>query len=403
MAKILFEDDGGGGGDYATGGDPGISSMGMSGGYGGGGYGSVGDFYKTFVEPFKTVIGAFGYGTEKIVKSLYFFAKKILLNIPRLFNPLTPLIFDDIRDEEKAAYASLDQRYAEILKSINEGMQNRDLKAIAFMLYPSQVLGAKLLQKGPGFAYNTANALTGGALARIKQVYDSLPAQERSRQRVAELIRQEQEAARSASDMASSRRGYSLEEVVRILTEQQQAEQPQQEDPGKFFKMIMDINPQFIQDALTSFSAATQAAGNQAINEIISKAEKNIEKIKKVAKSKNLDEFCEASGLDKNIILQEIETQTENALKTEIEKAIKKAKKDEKKEPPTPQKIKDLEEELKPIIKEQIKNQVFNALKTDYMQKQELEKVKSIFRPFLEDQNIPENTKAKIKTLIQNI
>lgn len=375
--------------------------MGMAMGGGGGGYGGVGDFYNTFVAPVKNVLSAFGYGTEKIIKSFYYFAKKILVNIPRLFNPLTPLIFDDIRDEEKAAYASLDQRYSETLKYLNEQLKNNDLKAVAFMLYPSQVLGAKLLQKGPKMGYNLVNTVTGGALARIKQAYDSLPAQERSRQRVAELIRQEQDASRSSSGRASSGRGYSLDEIVIRLTENQT--EPEISSPAEFLKIVNNVNPEFISNAINEFSQAINPAGEEAINGIIKKVKGRVGEItSKVKATKNLDEFCEATNLNKNEILVEVKTQLEKELKTKIDEIEKKAK-DEKKEPLTPQQKKELEEKLRPTISQQIENQIFNNLKNNFSNSESIKNfLNQIFLPLLDDKNVPKDTKTKINKLIQN-
>jgi hypothetical protein len=185
LAEILFEDDGGG--DYGSEINTGISA-GM---YGGGG-GGVKAFNSTFVQPFLDIFRTGQYAVERSGKAVQSFAAKILVNFPRVFMPSRPLIFKEMRDEEKAAYARMDKRYAEVLERNNAALGNKDIKAILFLLNPSAYLGVSLLQKSPKIAFETLNTLSGNTLqdliSDIKIAYNSLPEVQRRNLRVQKFI-----------------------------------------------------------------------------------------------------------------------------------------------------------------------------------------------------------------------
>jgi hypothetical protein len=81
LYKYIFEEygDDSGGGDYSSGG-----SM------GGGG---VNLFKQTFIDPFFDIFRSGQYAAERTGNAVFFFAKKLLVNFPRLFSPTKPLIF----------------------------------------------------------------------------------------------------------------------------------------------------------------------------------------------------------------------------------------------------------------------------------------------------------------------
>ncbi len=422
LNRVIFEQDGGDGGGSDVGGSSGGDSSininysgghpdssshgygyyGYGYGHGGGGYGSVKDFYEGLVEPVKDLLSlVFGFGVERISNSIYYAAKKVVLNIPRLFNPATPLIFDDIRDEEKAAYHRIDVRYADTLKEISGWTKNRDLKAIAFMLNPSVMLSAKFIKGAPKAAYRTANVLSGNKIddfvTRVKESYYALPSQQRSRRRIAELIRkydsEDKKAAariRGEEPALSSRIPSGGYYDYDYLEEEKKASS-KEELPSNvmFYQTALALFPEVFEEILKEPFEEIKDSGEEAIKNIVKSAKNNIEKIKKVMRTKNLKEFSLATGINELDIIKSIEDSTENILKTKV-KDLSKVDDDKK-------------EELKEIISKQIYNQVFNSLKQDYLSIQNIKSIKSELEPLLTDDEIPEEIKKEVKDLLRQI
>lgn len=383
LAKILFEEDGGDGGDYSS--------------YGSGeGGASKSEFYKTFIGPVADLFKAFGYTTERITNSVYYFAKKILLNIPRLFNPATPLIFKDIADEERAAKERIGKRYASVIEDLKNFNKFSDLKVMAFMLAPQQIIGAVFLKNAPVVAYKAANTLSGNKIndfvSNIKNAYYSQPAQYRSKRRIAELIRQYEDQERRST---GSRIGESVGTINSIdLLENLLLEKKQKEviPNNVFFQWILEVDPTIFDEMLQPAFNAIKQSGQQAITAVTQDLSGYINKINAVRSSKNLEEFCNATGIDKNQILDLIEKSTEEALEKQIAEILKKEKQKELTE--------DEKNKLKSEISSQIYNEVFSSLKKDYLNKQNLSSVKTQLSTLLTDPNVPNEIKAEInKTL----
>lgn len=362
LVKILFEEDGGGS-DYSTPSDVGDLRMNYGGSGYGSSYGGVSDFKKTFIDPFKTLFQAFGYGTEKISNAVFYFTKKILANIPRLFNPATPLIFDDIKDEEKAAYQRLDARYADMLKQVQENVNNKDLKAIAFLLYPKQILSAAFVVKAPKIAYKTINTLSGNKLSdlvsRVKQEYNSLPSQQRSKQRVAALVNKyKQEDAKEAerkktgkssipdSPSGSYGYGYGYDNYDYITEKKQLSNQ-------ELFSLYPDIFTSAIESSPELQNAMDQIeqSGEEAMRNILDATKEKVSTLEQVINSTDVEKYAKAVGLSSQVINNLIEkniNETLRKLETESRKSDKP--------------VVELPQEEKEQIKEEVKKQILDQL-----------------------------------------
>lgn len=410
LAKILFEEDGGDGGAYEAGGEVSFSGMRH-----GGGSGSVQMFHKAFIEPFHTLLQAIGYSVEKTANAAYYFAKKIIVNIPRLFNPATPLIFDDIRDEEKAAYQRLDKRYADTLQKIQENFNNKDLKAIAFMLYPSQMLSLTLLKKAPEVSYRTLNTLSGNKISdfveNVKQAYYSLPAQRRSRERIAALVRRYEEADRREAErkkfrttnIADAPSGYSgygydynysgtsaddymLEEKkINVSKERTLTNE-------EFLPIAFEMFPERFKKFLEPAFEKIKTTGQEAMENIIEKTEENLKAIDAVIASKDAQSYSVATGVDVNKILKLVDDNMKRALKEmpDVEKL-------------EPEKRQELEKAIE-MSKKEIEKQTFEALKKDYLENQKtyLESVKVQFEDLLKTQ-LPMDLKNKVEEILRKV
>lgn len=435
LVKILFENEGG---DYSA--EQNIGSLyDSSAGMGGGG-GNVSEFYETFVTPFVNLVKAFGYGIEKSIRAGYFFAKKILVNFPRLFNPLTPLIFDDIAAEEKASYIGLDERYSETLKYIKTQLQNNDLKAVAFMMYPSQVLGAKLMQKGPKFAYGAINGLSGGVLERVRDAYNSLPAQQRQQETIRILVQQAREGRMSDSEAYGGGRSYGsriYEASVRqtkkqlkrsAIPQQPAAQQPaggqaadkkQQLTDVDFFNLLLKNAPQELNAILSDTEKAIRPKGELAFKNIANKIVQRIEPLKKVINAKNFAEAIQFT--DKKIDLDQYKQKAQAEAKKqegekinkgideEINKLKKEAEKlkDEKKIEEINKKIKQLEDSKESLKKQvvaqvgqQIDAQALNMIKNQA--RNEIRQLANKLSPIINDPSIPGAYSKIIKTALQS-
>ncbi len=347
LAKILFEEEGGG--DYSTPSDIGSFYSGTGdGGYGGGGGGSVGEFYKTFVAPFGTLFGALGYSTEKIANAAYYFTKKILVNIPRLFNPVTPLIFDDIKDEEKASYKRLDQRYAAVLKEVNQQLKNTDIKALAFLYAPQSILAGTFITKTPKVAYKVLNVLTGNKvndlITNVKNAYYSIPRQQRSKERIEQLVRFYSESDRSTNEKLDEQ--YIFEKATKPLGN------------DTFLATFYGFFKKPIENMAEPALQQIQAVGKESVETLISKIKTKLGEVEVALKKTNPKDFAEAAGV-KDI----------NSLKTNIEKAVNDtlAKQNQtKKSDENVEKTKDqILAQINQQVLGQLKQSYINSIKTD--------------------------------------
>lgn len=396
LARILFEDEGGG--DYATGSGSDNSSglEGYTGGYGGGGGGGgeSSGLKKAFIDPFKTLFGALGYSIEKVVNASYYFAKKILVNIPRLFNPVTPLIFDDIRDEEKAAYGRLDKRYAEVLKQVNENLKNNDIKAFAFLLAPQQVLTAAFVATSPKIAWKTANVLTGNKLndlvTTVKNAYYSTPGEQRSQERIQQLIRQYEEN--------SGRTGRQPLEENRA----QRAKQGQvtsEEFFAKFFPLFQEYVNRETQPAIESI----QNIGEESIKELFNKINAKAIAVEAALAKKTPEEFASAVGTDINTL----KSQIDKAIDDTINAKGKKPKGDQQQTPAqNPEKTKEevaKQEETRKKVAAQINAMVLGQLKSNYINKIRDDLIKSENTLTVLKNIVPKELTGEIVRIIANI
>lgn len=381
LSNIIFEQDEGGGGDGGgdTGSHGGTTSSSDYGGYydtygyGGGGGGGITpkQWYDTFVAPVKNLLDILGYATEKTSLAGYFFGKKILVNIPRLLNPATPLIFDEIADEEKAAYLRLDKRYASALDELNKNFNNRDLKAFAFLYSPYTFITRQLITKTPVLAYRLLNTFSGNKLSdfisTVRNEYRSLPSQQRRRSRVAELVKYHEREDRKAAERISgkssgsrSRSDYdddSLYESANIfeVASKEVSEETENEAffsamPELFLSTINNIIVPYMEPALTNM----QKIGKEALENIIGRTEKKLDTIEKILDSETIESYARAAGLNKSKINSFID-------KT-VDEMFEKIKDDNS--------DKEMSISEKTMIRDQIENQIFSTaitqLKSQY-------------------------------------
>lgn len=411
--KFIYEEEGGG--DGSDGGSESPYSSNYSGGFhgsygdlgyygyhggggGGGSHASVKEFYEGLVVPVKELLRmVFGYGVERISNTIYYAAKKIIVNIPRMFNPATPLIFDDIKDEEKAAYERIDNRYADTLKEVNSWAKNKDLKAITFMLYPTQIISGLFVKNAPKLAYKTANVLSGNKIqdfvSRVKEAYYKLPSQQRSRRRIAELIKRYEEEDRKAAlkiygkSSIAGKNQYSSYDYDYL--EEEKSLDKKILSNANFYPIALELFPEVFQEILKEPFEEIKNSGEIALENIVNTAKANVIRIKKVMKSKDLNEFSSATGINKLEIIKSIEDSTENVLTTKVKEFSR--MEDDKKE------------ELKEIISTQIYNQTFNLLKKDYLSKQNLYSIKLELQPLIDDPFIPKYIKQEVEDLLREI
>ncbi len=371
LSNIIFEQDGDGdgGGDSGAYGSS-ISSSDYGGyydtyGYGGGGGGGITPqhWYNTFIAPVKNVLDILGYATEKSALAGYFFGKKILLNIPRLFSPIKPLIFNEIADEEKAAYLRLDKRYASALDELNKNFNNRDLKAVAFLYSPWTFLTRQFITKTPVLAYRTLNVLSGNKLSdfvsTVRNEYNALPSQQRRRARVAQLVKYHEKEDREAAERISGsssgsrrRRDYDdainesiniSEKVPNEISEEAENEVFFLAMPELFLNSIDNIIVPYMEPALRKM----HETGKEALENITKNTEKKLDKMERILNSETLENYIRAAGINKSRI--------DTFVDKTIDEMFKKLKDDKD--------DKEITKSEKAMLKDQVEDQIFSTIK----------------------------------------
>jgi hypothetical protein len=145
---FLKEDDGGDeGGGYPSGiYDDYYDSMG--GGMGGGDYRN--DLLNTFVTPFTDIFKTALYGLKMLTAGAQQLVRQVLHNLPRAMVPFFKQEdYSETVKRRKAKFATIKGEYAEVLKRNMEYLSDHDLWGMAFMMDPSLMLGAKLVQHSP--------------------------------------------------------------------------------------------------------------------------------------------------------------------------------------------------------------------------------------------------------------
>lgn len=351
LYNFIFEEYGDdiGGGGYSD-----FSAYGSIGG------GGVDIFKKTFVDPFFDIFKTGQYAVEKATSSIFYFAKKLLVNFPRLFSPSKPLIFDEIRDQEKAAFARMDKRYSEILQRNAEALENKDFKLILFLLNPKAALSVKLLQKSPKMAFNILNTFSGNKLqdlvSDIKSAYYALPAVQRRNLRVQKYIEKyKEEDEKNKKHLPKSTvpdgAGYmSYGSDYHYSTNngnedfvQENAEnyEPTEKDFLEAGLLYLEKNPQKKAELFGDVINQIQPIGNQLFESLIAK-------FQQVKNASSLEEYSKITGANLSVAKQEMD----KIINEELQK-----QKDVDK-----QKVTDAYKKMKSIIEPQL----LDSLKSDY-------------------------------------
>lgn len=318
LFEFIFEEYGDdiGGGGYSD-----FSAYGSIGG------GGVDIFKKTFVDPFIDIFRSGQYAVEKATGSVFYFAKKLLVNFPRLFSPSKPLIFNEIRDQEKAAFARMDKRYSEVLQRNAEALENKDFKLILFLLNPKAALGVKLIQKSPKAAFNILNTFSGNKLkdlvSDIKSAYNSLPAVQRRNLRVQKYIekyKQDDEKNKKTLPKSTVPDGasymsygadyhYNNMDYDMSLNEEQTSNIPSEKDFLEAALIYLDKNPDVKQEMFSDVIEKMKPIGDELFKSLILKFEA-------IKKAPSLEEYSKLTGTDLSTAKQEMD----KIINTELQK-----------------------------------------------------------------------------------
>jgi hypothetical protein len=143
--------------EYDDGGYVGDFSM-----YSGGvGYGSGGDLYKVFIQPFADVVGTVAGKTKEIMRS-----GLTVLNVAfeGLMTTLVPWLtdsYDEIFQKEKADLQAIENEYRQYYDATAAAL-GTDAKMLAFFAFPGPVLAGKFVSTAPKAAKSILSIATGG-------------------------------------------------------------------------------------------------------------------------------------------------------------------------------------------------------------------------------------------------
>lgn len=353
LYKYIFEEygDDSGGGDH--------SSYGYGGSMGGGG---VNLFKHTFIDPFFDIFRSGQYAAERAGNAVFFFAKKLLVNFPRLFSPTKPLIFSEIRDEEKAAIKRMDKRYSEVLEKNAKALENTDAKVMLFLLNPKAALGYKLVKTAPKAAWEIANTVSGGRLkdliTNIKQEYYAIPEVQRRNLRVQQYVekyKREDEKDKkgplksTVPDGGSymNSYGYGSYDDVMLSEAGNNFASPTENDFFEAAMIYLDRNPAEKENMFGEGTRQMQAAGNVAVASLVKKFEA-------VKNAKTLEEYSTVTGADINRAKQEID----NLINQELQK-----EKDQKVKTEASKNFQQIKAKIEPQLLGTLKVDYFNSLK----------------------------------------
>jgi len=312
LFEFIFEEygDDTGGGGYSD-----FSAYGSIGG------GGVDIFKKTFVDPFFDIFRSGQYAVEKATGSIFYFAKKLLVNFPRLFSPSKPLIFNEIRDQEKAAFQRMDKRYAEVLQRNSEALENKDFKLILFLLNPKAALSFKLIQKSPKAAFNILNTFSGNKLqdlvSDIKSAYYAIPAVQRRNLRVQKYIekykyddeKNKKTLPKSTVPDGAGYMSYGADYYSSYnngmdgdmsLNETQTAQEPSEKDFLEAALIYLDKNPNKKEEMFSDVYQKLKPIGNELFESLV-------QKFTAVKKASSLEDYSKLTGADLNVAKQEMD------------------------------------------------------------------------------------------------
>jgi hypothetical protein len=152
--RSLVEYDGMGdmGYDMGTGG---AFGMGMS-------YGSPGELYQTFIQPFVDVVGTIAGKTKEVIRS-----GLTVLNVAfeSLMTSLVPFLsdsYDEIFAKEKSDLAKIRSEYQSYYDSTEKALGGSDAKLLAFFAFPGAALTGKFASAAPDAAKSILSVATGG-------------------------------------------------------------------------------------------------------------------------------------------------------------------------------------------------------------------------------------------------
>jgi hypothetical protein len=319
-------------GDDIGGGSSDFSAYGSIGG------GGVDIFKKTFVDPFIDIFRSGQYAAEKITGSIFYFAKKLLVNFPRLFSPSKPLIFNEIRDQEKAAFLRMNKRYAEVLKKNAEALQNKDFKLMVFLLNPKAILGAKLIQESPKAAFNILNTFSGNKLqdlaSDIKSAYNSLPDVQRRNLRVQKYVEKYQKddeknkkiSQKSTVPDGASYMSYGADyhyssgmDYDSYINEEQNQNTPTERDFLEAALIYLNKNPQIKQEMFGKVIEELKPVGNELFKNLMQKFEA-------IKKASSLEEYSKLTGANLSAAKQEMDKIINSELQKQKDIDTQKAK-----------------------------------------------------------------------------
>jgi hypothetical protein len=149
--------------EYDGMGDMGYDMGGMgAGGMGIMSYGSPGEFYKIFIQPFADVVGTIAGKTKEVIRS-----GLTALNVAfeSLITSLVPFLgdsYDEIFAKEKSDLAKIRSEYQGYYDSTEKALGGSDAKLLAFMAFPGAALTGKFVSTAPNVAKSILSVASGG-------------------------------------------------------------------------------------------------------------------------------------------------------------------------------------------------------------------------------------------------
>lgn len=105
----------------------------------------------TFIDPFLDVGRTAMYALKTISAAARGYLKRLMAGVVSLVIPFIEADYKAMQQEEEQELGKIKSAYAPVLARNIEALRQNDVSLIAFLLDPSMLLGAKLLQYSPGF------------------------------------------------------------------------------------------------------------------------------------------------------------------------------------------------------------------------------------------------------------
>jgi hypothetical protein len=156
VRKVLTEDFGGYGGDYA-----GIGLNVDSGPYGRS-YGSNQDLYDAFIGPwvdvFKTAVGK----TKEVTRTAWTAVDVVIGTVLTSVIPGLGRTYEDAFEEEQKDLKKIRDQYKDVYDKTDSALASTDAAVLAFMASPALVIGKMAADKSPAVAKEILSTATGG-------------------------------------------------------------------------------------------------------------------------------------------------------------------------------------------------------------------------------------------------